>query len=318
MPAKISYSSNLSRVSKCFIAFLLAIAGIAGSMARAQISGTGAISGTVQDPTGAVIPNALVTATNIDTNEQTVRPTTKAGDYNITPLIPGTYTLTVTAQGFEGYKQENITVDALTTVGLNFKLTGGRADKTATVTAAPTMLSTQDATLGAVMDQEMYSNLPILMGQGGNKDQRRSTDFEYLMPGVQGNYTANNSTDNSGIVNGSGPSGGVSEIYIEGVDLPEADQVGDPRFTWTAISVDAVNQFQVQTAGYSSQYAGQGVQNYSVKSGGNTIHGSVYEYVRNTIFDAWQFTSKVPTLNSKGVVVPGGIKPKEIQNEVGI
>jgi hypothetical protein len=164
----------------------------------------------------------------------------------------------------------------------------------------------------------MYSNLPLLMGQGGNNDQRRVTDFEYLMPGVQSNYTSNNSTDNSGIVNGSGPKGGVSEIYIDGVDLPEADQVGDPRFTWTAISVDAINQFQVQTAGYSAQYAGQGVENYSVKSGGDAYHGAVYEYLRNTLFDAWLFTNKVPTLNSQGQTVPGGIKPREIQNEFGI
>jgi len=328
----ISRHSTSQRFRMCFLAFLLAFAGLAGSMARAQISGTGAISGTVQDPTGAVIANATVIATNVDTNVQTVRPTTKAGDYNITPLIPGTYTVTVAAQGFEGYKQENVVVDALVTVGLNVKLTVGRADETVTITAAPPLLSTTDATLGAVMDNEMYSSLPIQMGQGGNSDQRRATDFEYLMPGVQNNYTSNNSTDNSGIVNGSGPTGGVSEIYIEGVNLPEGDQVGDPRFTWTTIGVDAVNQFQVQTAGVSSQYAGEGVENYSIKSGGNAIHGSIYEYMRNTVLDAWAFTNKIPTVTGvlpagasctaasapSSFCAPGGVKPKEIQNEFGI
>jgi hypothetical protein len=82
--------------------------------------------------------------------------------------------------------------------------------------------------------------------------------------------------------------------------------------------VDAVNQFQVQTAGYSAQYQGQGVENYSIKTGGNKYHGSIYEYFRNTALDAWQFTSKVPTLNGAGVLVPGGIKPRENQNEYGI
>ena len=72
------------------------------------------------------------------------------------------------------------------------------------------------------------------------------------MPGVSNVYTgSSNSTDATTGVNGSGPAGGVQEIYIEGVDLPEADGIGDPRFTWTAIGVDAVNQFQVQTAGIS-------------------------------------------------------------------
>jgi hypothetical protein len=307
-----------SRVFNGFIALVLGVAGIFGGVARAQLSGTGAISGTVQDPSGAIVAGATVTATNTDTNVSTTRNTTKAGDFNITPLIPGNYNVSVTSHGFEGYRQEHVTVNALETVGLNVTLTLGQATETVTVTSAPPLLSTTDATLGATMDNEMYSNLPIEMSFGGNADQRRATDFEYLMPGVQVNYTSNNSTDNSGIINGSGPAGGVSDIYIEGVDLPEADQVGDPRFTWTAIGVDAVNQFQVQTAGYSSQYAGQGVENFSIKSGGNAYHGSLYEYDKNTLFDAWAFTAKVPTLNGQGVLVPGGIKPREVQNEFGI
>lgn len=322
-----------ARIFACLSA-LLAFAVVMAGSAYAQLAGTGAISGTVQDPTGAVVGNATVTATNVDTNVSTTRTTTKAGDYNISPLIPGTYAVTVTASGFQGYKQENITVNALETVSVNVKLSVGQASETVTVTSAPPLLDTTDAQIGATMDNQMYSNLPLLMGYGGNNDQRRATDFEYLMPGVQSNYTSNNSTDNSGIVNGSGPKGGVSDIYIDGVDLPEADQVGDPRFTWTAIGVDAVDQFQVQTAGYSAQYAGQGVENYAIKSGSNAYHGSIYEYLRNTIFDAWNFTNKVPTLT--GAPVPtggvcstaltastswcnlGGVKPREIQNEFGI
>jgi hypothetical protein len=301
-----------------FATLFLTLAVVFGGVARAQMAGTGAIAGTVQDPSGAVVANATVTAIDVDTNVPTTRTTTKAGDYNITPLTPGNYMVTVTAAGFEGYKQENITVDALATVSLNVKLTVGQASETVTVTSAPPVLDTADATLGAVMDNEMYSNLPLMMGQGGNADQRRATDFEYLMPGVQGNFTSNNSTSNSGIVNGSGPAGGVSEFYLEGVNMPEADQVGDPRFTWTAIGVDAVDQFQVQTAGVSAQYGGQGVQNFSVKSGGNAYHGSLYEYLRNTVLDAWPFQQKVPQVDALGVTHPLGIKPREIMNEFGI
>lgn len=300
------------------LAVMLAVVGISVGVAHAQLAGTGAISGTVQDPSGAVVANATVTATNIGTNLSTSRPTTSAGDYNLPALVPGNYTVTVTAGGFEGYKQENVTVNALETVALNIKLTVGQATETVTITAAPPLLNTSDASLGATMDNQMYSNLPLLMGYGGNNDQRRATDFEYLMPGVQGNYTNGNDTSNSGIVNGSGPKGGVSDIYVDGVDMPAADGVGDPRFTWTAIGVDSIDQFQVQTAGYSAQYAGQGVQNYTVKSGTNQIHGSLYEYLRNTVFDAWNFTNKVPTLNGQGQTIQGGIKPREIQNEFGI
>ena len=309
--------ASFRSAAKLSIVFVAMLALFAGS-AMAQLAGTGAISGTVTDPTGAVVPGATVTATNTGTNVQSVRTTSSAGDYNITPLIPGNYTVTVTANGFGTTVQKNITVDALATVALQIKLAVGRANETVTITDAPPVLSTTDATLGGVMDNEMYSNLPLQMGQGGNADQRRVTDFEYLMPGVQANFTSNNATSNSGIVNGSGPSGGVSEIYIDGINLPEADQVGDPRFTWTAIGVDAIDQFQVQTAGISAQYAGQGVQNYSIKSGSNAYHGSIYEFIRNTMFDAWPFTSKVPTIDGSGKTVPGGIKPREIMNEMGI
>jgi hypothetical protein len=314
----LKHPTHASKLVASFIAVVLVIAGLFGGVARAQLAGTGAIAGTVQDPTGAVVPKATVTATNTATNVSTTRTTTGSGDYNITPLIPGPYSVTVVAAGFEGYRQENITVDALATVSLNVKLTVGKASETVTISSAPPVVDTTDATLGAVMDNQMYSNLPLMMGQGGNADQRRATDFEYLMPGVQGNFTSNNSTSNSGIVNGSGPSGGVSDIYIEGVDMPEADQVGDPRFTWTAIGVDAVDQFQVQTAGISAAYGGQGVQNFTVKSGGNGYHGSLYEYNRNTLFDAWYFQNKVPTPNAQGKTIPGGIKTREVMNEFGI
>jgi hypothetical protein len=208
------------------MAFVLVLAGAAGMMAHAQLSGTGAISGTVEDPTGAVVVGASVTVTNVDTNVNTVRTTTRAGDYNISALIPGTYTVTVAAAGFQGFKQENVTVDALVTVSVNVKLTVGQATETVTITAAPPLLETTDATLGAVMDNQMYSNLPLQMSQGGpgTADQRRATDFAYLMPGVSNVYTgSSNSTDATTGINGSGPAGGVQEIYIEGVDLLHVD-----------------------------------------------------------------------------------------------
>jgi hypothetical protein len=309
----------------CFAAWisvaLLVIATMTPLGANAQMAGTGAISGTVTDPTGAVIPNASITVVATDTNQSTVRQSTSAGDYDVTPLPPGKYTVTVTAPGFETFVQQNITVNALETVSLNIRLTVGKTGQTITVTSMPPNLTTTDATLGGAMENVMYSNLPLQMSQGGSgtPDQRRATDFEYLMPGVQNNWVgSNNSTQASGIINGSGPAAGAEEMYIDGVDMSTPQSVGDPRFIWTAMGVDAVSQFQVLTASWGAQYGGQGVENYSVNQGGNKIHGSVYEYFRNTALDAWQFTSKAPKLNSAGVLVPGGIKPTENQNEVGL
>jgi hypothetical protein len=313
------------------IALLIAVA-MTPFFATAQLSGTGAISGTVTDTTGAVIPNAAITVTSVATGENTVRTSTGSGDYNVTPLTPGGYTVTVTASGFRTFVQQNVTVNALETVALNIRLAIGSAEQTITVSSAPPVLETTNATLGGVMDNQMYSSLPLLMGAGGNADQRRATDFAALMPGVQTNYIGSgNATDASGAVNGGNPAGGTSEIYIDGVNLPEADGIGDPRFTWTAFGMDAIDQFQVQTSGYSAQYAGQGVQNYSIRQGSNQWHGGVYEYIRNTVLDAWKFTSKVPTVTgivpqgqtcafgspASSYCAPGGVKPAEIMNEVG-
>ncbi len=311
---------------------LLVIAIMTPLGANAQMAGYGAISGTVTDSTGAVIGGATVTATLVDQNVSTTRTTTGAGDYSITPLTPGEYTLTVTAKGFEKEIQEHITVDALVTVGVNVKMSIGAAQQTITVTTAPPVLETTDATLGAVMDNQMYSSLPLLMGAGGNADQRRATDFAGLMPGVVPVWVgSNNATDASLSVNGGNPAGGTSEIYVDGVNLPAPDGVGDVRFIWTAVGMDGIDQFQVQTSGYSAQYAGQGVQNYSIRQGGNSWHGGIYDYIRNTVADAWPFLNKIPTVTgavpagqscvfgsaASSYCAPGGLKPTEIMNEVG-
>ena len=96
-------------------------------------------------------------------------------------------------------------------------LTVGRSKTEITVTGEPPQLETSNATLGATMENETYSALPIEMGAYGNADQRRATDFVYLMPGVQGNVTNGNATTNTGVVNGSGSRGAVSAVYIDGV-----------------------------------------------------------------------------------------------------
>jgi hypothetical protein len=133
------------------------------------------------------------------------------------------------------------------------------------------------------------------------------------MPGVQGNNTNGNPTTNTGVVNGSGSRGAVSDVYIDGLPFVRAGGNGDPRFIWTAISVDAVDQFQVQTSGYGAMYEGQGVQNYTIKAGGKDFHGAVYEFLRNTSLDTWGFFGKLPNpLTGKPQ------KPVEHSNEYGI
>jgi hypothetical protein len=206
------------------------------------LAGKGEIKGTVKDPTGAVVANATVTATEASTGASTARPTNASGLYDISPLDAGVYVVTVTANGFEKLTQANVHVDALEIRDYDPVLTVGASSETVTVTSAPPQLETSNAVLGATMEQEMYSALPIEMDAYGQPDQRRATDFAFLMPGVQGNNTTGNPTTNTGVVNGSGSRGAVSNVYIDGVPFVRAGGNGDPRYVWTAISVDAVDQ----------------------------------------------------------------------------
>lgn len=300
-------------VRRVFAVVLLLAAVAFTSTAFAQLSGKGSIRGTVTDKTGAVVPNASVVATNNDTNVATTRRASSTGDYEITPLNPGNYTLTVKAEGFEGFVQQGIHVNALEVSNADVHLAIGDKGTTVTVTAQGPALETSNATLGATIENDMYSALPLEMGANGSPDQRRASDFVALMPGVQFNETNGNATTNSGVVNGSGSRGAASAIYINGVPFTMASGEGDPRFVWTAISVDAVDQFQVETNGYPAMYEGQGVQNYTIKSGTNKFHGYIYDFNRNTLFDTWGFFAP-------GLLSASGkpTKPTEHMNEFGI
>src|SRR6516162_4346941 len=149
----------------------------------AQIGGSGSIEGTVSDPSGAVIPNASVSAVNVATGVKTMRQTTSAGVYVLTPLPAGEYTVTVAAAGLQTLVQEHILVDALATVGLNVSLKVSAAAEEVTVTAAPAVLNTQDARLGDTMRNDTYTNLPLAVG-GIGAGPRNPGAFIYIMPGV--------------------------------------------------------------------------------------------------------------------------------------
>jgi hypothetical protein len=305
--------SPQARIPGLLACLVLAVAFFAGTSAVAQLAGKGALTGTVLDPTGAVVPGATITATNTATGISTTQTSSSAGDYSMSSLDPGVYTVVVKASGFETITQSDVHVNALEAFSYSPKLTIGAEDQNIQVSSAPPALETSNATLGGTMESEMYSALPIEMGAYGQPDQRRATDFAFLMPGVQGNNTTGNATTNTGIVNGSGSRGAVSAVYIDGLPFVRAGGNGDPRFVWTAISVDAVDQFQVQTSGYSAIYEGQGIQNYTLKAGGNKYHGSIYEFFRNTALDTYGFLGSVPN-PATGVVT----KPIEHSNEYGI
>src|ERR1039458_10388554 len=177
---------------------------INSAMLFAQVVGSGVIQGTVLDPTGAVVPGATVTGTNVATGLTTVRTTTDAGFYVLSPLPPGEYKVAVAAKGFEQLVQEKVVVNAMAVVGLNLTLTVGSSTQEITVSAAPPNLETSNGQLGVTIPQDAYTNLPLAMS-GGPKNPE---GFIYLLPGV---------ANGSGFVgNVNGGEAFSKEIYING------------------------------------------------------------------------------------------------------
>ncbi|HWB31543.1 MAG TPA: carboxypeptidase-like regulatory domain-containing protein [Acidobacteriaceae bacterium] len=275
------------------------------SSLRAQTAGEGTITGVVTDSTGAAIPNATVTATNTSTNISTVRTTTSTGTYSIAPLLPGTYSVEVKAQGFKTLQQSNLVVNALNSLGFNPVLTLGQATETVIVTAAPPVLNTTDATVGMVMENSSYANLPLQM----NNAQRDPTAFAALAPGAQ------NGTRLPII---GGTSNYLGQLYIDGMPAETINQQGDNRLVSQTMSVDSVDQFQVVTSTPPAEYMGAGAANFTMKSGGNKYHGQVSDFARNTAFDTWCFTCKAATtLDASGAKIPAP-KGQEHQNELSL
>ena len=259
------------------LALLAALLLVVPSLSSAQIGGGGSIQGTVLDTSGAPVPGATVTATHVATGIATVRQTTEAGVFALTPLQPGEYRVTVSLDGFQTFARDGVIVDALTVVGLNATLQIGNITQEVVVTAEAPPLATADARLGQTIRNEIYTALPLVMNTGGPRDP---TAFMFIMPGVQ-------SIGRWGNVMGGQDF--TTDMYVEGIPITNAVVQGEGRNLSFGISVEAIDQFQVETSGSAVTFNGQGASNYVVKSGTNTLHGAGFEYFRHKSLDAKNF-----------------------------
>ena len=274
------------------LALSAAIAAILPTPLAAQIGGAGTIQGVVSDPSGAVVPAATVTATNDATQVRVTRQTTDAGYYVLSPLPAGQYTVSVTARGFQTSVRQHIAVDALATLGLNISLLVGSSAESVTVTAAAPAIDTSDARVGQTVRNELYTALPLAMGNA----PRDPTAFVQYMPGV-----VPGGSNAAGQVFGS--QANTQDVYVEGLPITNAVVEGEVRNLGLGISVEAVDQFQLESGGASVEYGGMGATNFVLKSGTNKFHGSAYEIFRNTLLDARGFFAAT--------------RPPEHQNEFG-
>jgi hypothetical protein len=237
---------------------------------------TGTLQGMVTDPSGAAVPDATVHITNTATNESRELKTDAGGRYVQPFLSPGIYTVSVEAQGFRLAKEENIKIDISQNRSVNFTLTVGQLSEQVEVQATTAPLDTNSATLGQLIGSRSVADLPL--------NGRNPFSLASLSPTVSN--VGNASTPHIG-----GSRNAINEEQLDGVSniLPE-NNVGNTTAAYTPI-VDSVQEFSVQTNSLSAEYGrfGGGVINLVTKSGTNQLHGSLFEFTRNTVLNANDF-----------------------------
>jgi hypothetical protein len=298
-------SDNRAKVALAIFSLALCLVWTA-IPARAQTAGEGSIEGTVVDSTGSVIAHANIKITNVATGVAAVQNSTSAGFFNFAPVLPGTYTVQIEAKGFKTLVQDNVVVNALQVRTISPVLSVGTETQTVTVTGAPPVLDTADATIETTIQNAAYSGLPIQMN---GSQQRDPTAFGTLTPGAQGGSRLP-------VIGGTGNY--LGQLYLDGMPAETVSQQGDNRLVSLTMSVDAVDQFQVLSSTPPAEYMGAGAENFTMKSGGLQYHGQVSDFLRNTAFDAWSFTNKwATTKNAAGTTIYAP-KPPEHQNELSI
>jgi hypothetical protein len=250
--------------------FLL-ICGVLAVSALGQLD-RGAITGSVKDATGAVLPGANVTVENQNTGVKTEAITNDIGNYSFPNLPIGRYSLTYAMPGFKTLERTGITVGVAQNVRVDVVLDLGEVSDLVTVAANAELLNRDSSLVGTAMQSEVLTDLPLSFSGG-----RSIENFAYkLTPGVEGN----NWTSYIG-----GSPAFSKEVLIDGMSATAQIQghVGESSPT-----MEAVQEFRVQTSGMSAEYgrSSGGVFNFSLKSGTNQFRGSAFHYLRNEALNA--------------------------------
>ncbi len=281
---------------------------------------TGIIVGSVSDPTGAVIPAANVSVKSSATSLLASVQTNEAGRFQSAPLRPGEYELTVSAQGFKSTVL-TIRVEVNQRVNADLKLEVGDASERITVEASAVQLESETSVLGNIRPERAVAELPL--------NARNFATLIFLSPGTVPSFDRDSSglsgTTRRGVtnasVNGVRPTNDWNSLLIEGLDNTENHNgFGATIFP----PVDAIQEFKVQTSAADAQFgrAAGGFTNVVLKSGGRSLHGSLFEFHRNSEFDARNFFAAPGAnthfvLNQFGgtlggpVVIPGLYKGRE-------
>ncbi|HTA43223.1 MAG TPA: carboxypeptidase-like regulatory domain-containing protein [Bryobacteraceae bacterium] len=297
---------------------------IAGSMAITpslvgQSAGTGALAGTITDPSGAAIPDVAVTLTNADTGQTRTSTTGANGAYRFALIPPGSYRIRFSAMGFKTAEVSPVTVNVTETPVLDRALEIGVQSEQISVEGQAETLQTATSTLGTTVSSQTVTALPL--------SSRNYTQIMALSAGT--NTGANNATalgkgTQNMSVNGNDP--GQNNFQMDGVNITNFANAGNANdgglYAGVGIpSPDSLQEFKVQTSTYDASYGRNpgGNVNVLTRSGTNQFHGTAFEFLRDTIFNANDFfynrnnpasatTKQILNQNQFGGVFGGPIK----------
>ncbi len=253
----------------------------------AQVAG-GTISGTVTDANGSVIPNAEITITNVETGISRSATTNEVGLYVAPNLLPGSYAVKFLATGFKTEVKTGITLTVGAQEVLDLAMQVGASTETVQVTSEAPAIQLSTSDISAVVNATTVRELPL--------NGRSWTDLATLQPGVnaiqtQPTFAAGTDRGNRGFgqqltISGARPQ--QNNYRLDGVSINDYSNGAPGSVLGGNLGVDAIQEFSVLTSNYSAEYGktSGGVINAITRSGTNQIHGSVYEFLRNSALDA--------------------------------
>jgi hypothetical protein len=276
---------------KTKLVVLLAVATVLALPAHGQTFG--GITGVVMDSSGSVVVGAAVTVVNPQTNLTRSAVSNDTGNYNFPNLLPGVYNVRAEHAGFQTEIHNSVVLEVQQTARIDFRLTVGAVTQEVTVSGGAPLLNTENATIGTVIENRRIEDLPI--------NGRNFVSLIALSP----NVTTGQSS--SGALSGqrSGGERGAVSLAVAGVRRTYTyftlDGITNTDVDWNTYaflpSIDALQEFKVQTGVYSAEFGREAAQvNISTKSGTNEYHGAIFEFLRNNKLDArpYGFTTAVP------------------------
>lgn len=265
----------------CRVIYLFLLLFLFSVSSHGQVT-TGTLLGTVQDPSGAAINGAKVTARNLQTGLTRLVLSGEDGGYAINLLPVGDYSIRVESAGFKSEERSSVTLLINSRARVDFTLQVGNVSEKVEVTGSQPVLDTDTAETGQVIENTRVNQLPL--------NGRQFVQLTLLTPGVvpEVKGTLSSPLALSGLsVNANGARYESNAYLLDGV------QIRDEIYTRLTVSpsVDAIEEFKVHTSNYSAEFGGHGGAqiNISTKSGTNDFHGVVYEFLRNDVLDARNF-----------------------------